>query len=70
VFLFPSTEQVTLASIMPDLHTATMNVVTALIGTAKGQLVGRASDVMNLFVRVLQWTSTEGRSLATERPYG
>ena len=70
MILFPATEQVTLASIMPDLHMVTMDVVTALIGAAKVPLLGRASDVMNLFVRVLQWTGTEGRSLATERPYG
>jgi len=65
-------EKLTLGSIMPDLHSAMLDVLTAVIGSCKSQLMTRSNVIMNLFIQVLQWTMTpfNQRSSANERPYG
>lgn len=66
------TEQLTLASIIPDLQSSVLDVLKSLVAVCRSQLLTRATTVMNLFVQVLQWTSTklDRRRVGVERPYG
>ncbi|EFX80838.1 hypothetical protein DAPPUDRAFT_303887 [Daphnia pulex] len=65
-------EQLTLASIIPDLQSSVLDVLKSLVAVCRSQLLTRATTVMNLFVQVLQWTFTplDRRRVGVERPYG
>nr|CAH0109261.1 unnamed protein product [Daphnia galeata] len=65
-------EQLTLASIIPDLQSSVLDVLKSLVAVCRSQLLTRATTVMNLFVQVLQWTFTplDRRRVGAERPYG
>lgn len=65
-------EQLTLASIIPDLQSSMLDVLKSLVAVCRTQLLTRATTVMNFFVQVLQWTFTpvDRRRVGIERPYG
>ena len=64
-------QQLTLASLLPDVHSSVLDVLTAPIGVCKGQLLCRSTRLMNLLVQLLQSTLSPlaGRDSVVQRPY-